>query len=128
MSKLKSTISWFEIPVTDMARARKFYETLFEVTLQEMPLGDGLTMAFFPVEENAVGGALCKQAQYYKPSEEGVTIYFTADPDIETLLERVSKAGGKMLMPKKMISPESGHMAMFSDSEGNRIALYEHKK
>lgn len=128
MKILRSLISWVEVPVTDMKRARKFYEAILQVPIPEMPLGDDLTMAFFPVEPNATGGALCQQLKFYKPSQEGVTIYLTADPDIDTILARVKEAEGTLLMPKKLISPESGSMAMFIDSEGNRIALYEKKK
>jgi hypothetical protein len=128
MKLISSLFSWVEIPVTDMKRARKFYEIILEVSIPEMPLGDDLTMAFFPVEQNAIGGALCQQSKFYTPSQNGVTIYLTAEPDIDTMLARVKEAEGTLVMPKKMISPETGSMAMFIDSEGNRIALYEKKK
>ncbi len=29
----KNAISWFEIPSTDLDRATKFYETIFDITL-----------------------------------------------------------------------------------------------
>lgn len=125
MKNLKQWVEWIEIPVTDMPRARQFYEALLDIQLQEVALGDDLVMAFFPVEPGAVGGALCRQPDHYTPDERGVVIYLSADPDIETLLQRATAGGGTILMPRKLISPQAGWMAMFRDSEGNRIALYE---
>ncbi|HHO56487.1 MAG TPA: VOC family protein, partial [Trueperaceae bacterium] len=37
-------LNWFEIPVTDIERAMKFYNTVFDVELQKMDL-DYTTMA-----------------------------------------------------------------------------------
>jgi hypothetical protein len=36
----------------------------------------------------------------------------------------VEAAGGKILVPKTEISPDYGFMAVFLDTEGNRIALH----
>ena len=63
--------------------------------------------------------------QFYKPSgEHGPLIYLNANPDVQMILDRIGSAGGKILVPKTMISPEHGHMAMFLDTEGNRISLH----
>lgn len=127
MKSLKSLISWVEIPVLDMARATAFYEAILETKLQIAPMGE-LTMAFFMVQDGGIGGALCKHEGYYKPSENGIVIYLTAQPDIKTVLERIKLANGKVIMEEKLISPTSGSMAMFLDTEGNRIALYDNSK
>lgn len=129
MKTLKSLVSWVEIPVTDMNRAKKFYETILDIKLQDANFGNGLVMAFFPVEQTGTGGALCCMETHYKPSENGVTVYLTADPDINTVLNLVEKASGKIIQFKKQISEsaEHGYMALFIDSEGNKIALYENK-
>jgi len=126
MKTLKTLTSWVEIPVSDMSRAKKFYETILDIQLQEMKFPNGLTMSFFPVEKTGVGGALCHLESHYKPSSNGVLLYITADPDIETVLEKVEKAGGKVVQTKKQISEtaEHGFMALFIDCEDNRIALY----
>jgi len=63
--------------------------------------------------------------RFYKPSTEGTLVYFTAHSgDLSIELSRVEDAGGKVLQPKTQISPEPGFMALFIDSEGNRIALH----
>jgi uncharacterized protein len=117
---------WFEIPVTDMDRAIKFYQTVFDFKLEYHKLGP-LEMAWFPYVEKSIGsaGSLVLNTSNYKPSSDGVLIYFTAfSVDVSIELGRVEAAGGKALMPRTQISPEIGFMALFMDSEGNRIALH----
>lgn len=129
MKTLKSLVSWIEIPVTDMNRAKKFYETILQVRLQDAKLESGIEMAFFPVEQSGIGGALCCIEEHYQPSQNGVVIYLTADPDIDIMLKLIEKSGGKIIQQKKQIleSADYGHMALFVDSEGNRMALYQSK-
>lgn len=118
---MKSWTTWFEIPATDIRRAKKFYDAIFGMDIEVMDLG-GLQMGIFP--HSGVGAALC-QHESYKPSEtHGTLIYLDANPDLEETLGRVEAAGGKILRPKTQISPEYGYMAIFVDSEGNRMALH----
>jgi hypothetical protein len=70
-----------------------------------------------------VYGALA-QSDYHKPGMEGSVVYLNANPDMNTVLEKIEMEGGKILMPKTEISPEIGFMAFFADTEGNRIALH----
>ena len=84
-------------------------------------------MRMFPLENpmSGVGGALVYNAQFYKPSmTDGPLIYLNANPDVQNVLNKVESAGGKILVPKTQISEDYGYMAMFVDSEGNRIALH----
>ena len=122
-SKSKPWTNWFEIPVSDMDRAKKFYETIFNTQIVVRDLG-ALEMGFFPNSE--VGCALCKN-EWYKPGEEGTLVYMNAGPDLQAVQDRIENAGGKVIMPKKQISPEYGYMALFIDSEGNRMALHSEK-
>ncbi len=86
-----------------------------------------LDMAWFPFNMEAYGsaGSLVYQPDFHKPSADGVLIYLTANSgDVAIELGRVEAAGGKVLMPKKQISEEHGFMALFLDSEGNRVAMH----
>jgi len=117
---------WFEIPVSNMERAVKFYETVLDVKLSRNQMGP-LDMAWFPFIENAIGsgGSLVRHPGYYKPSDVGVLIYLTAfSGDLNNELSRVEKAGGKILEPRKLIAEGYGYMALFLDTEGNRLALH----
>jgi len=115
-------ISWFEIPVSDFDRARKFYETIFDIqmTVTEM---QGYKMAFFPAYEGKISGAICF-GEGYIPSGAGSLLYLNANPDVNLVLDRATAAGGRIIVPKTLISPETGYYAFLVDTEGNRIALH----
>ena len=122
----KNAISWFEIPAQDLDRATKFYETIFQTNLIPMDM-ENISMRMFPVEDpgSGIGGALCKAEGFYKASAtDGPLIYLNANPDVQTILDRVEAAGGKIMVPKTEISPEYGFMGVMVDSEGNRIGLH----
>jgi len=122
---MKNAIAWFEIPATDIQRAQRFYEAIFAFQMRPLDLGD-LKMAMFPSEGS--GGALCQHATWYKPSTEmGPLVYLNAEPDLAIVLDRVEKAGGKVTVPKRQISPDYGYMGVFTDCEGNRVALHSMK-
>jgi uncharacterized protein len=124
MKKMKNALNWFEIPVADMARAKAFYEQVFETTMEEMVLPNGLQMALFPVKKDGIGGALCYHPEFYFPGQQGPMIYLNANSGIDNMLDRVVLTGGRMVVPVTQISEDHGFMAIFTDSEGNRIALH----
>jgi hypothetical protein len=122
----KHAISWFEIPATDLARAQKFYETIFQTELQPLDL-QNIQMRMFPLENpmSDVGGAIVFSDGFHKPSAtDGPLIYLNGNPDVQLILDRVEAAGGKVIVPKTQISDDIGHMAVLIDTEGNRIALH----
>ncbi|MBX7126888.1 MAG: VOC family protein [Cyclobacteriaceae bacterium] len=123
MSAQTNAINWFEIPVTDMPRAKAFYEAIFEIKMEEMDMPD-LKYAMFPFSPTAakVSGGLAKSA-IHKPGASGSLVYLNANPDLQLVLNRIEKAGGKITMPKTSIG-QNGFMAVFSDTEGNAIALH----
>jgi len=123
---MNNAISWFEIPTTDINRAQKFYETIFGITMIPMELPN-IKMRMFPLDDimNGIGGALVDSGGFHKPSmTDGPLVYLNANPDVQNVLDKVEAAGGKIMVPKTEISPEYGNMAVFFDTEGNRIALH----
>lgn len=127
MTAKENSLNWFEISVSDINRAKKFYETIFGI---EMPVQDmmGMKMAFFPSEDmnGKVSGGLV-QGPNHKPSVDGAKIYLNGNPDLAKALGKVEAAGGKVVMPKTKISDDIGHMAFFIDTEGNNVALHSNK-
>lgn len=125
MSEAKHAINWFEIPVTDIQRAQTFYETIFECNLAFMDLGPNHKMAVFPGDQSSISGALAFHPDWYSPSSsDGPLVYLNANPDLQVVQDRIESAGGKVTIPKRQISPDHGYMAVFIDSEGNRVALH----
>jgi len=124
MDTTTNSLNWFEIPVTDMQRAKHFYQTIFSVHMDEQEMM-GFQMAMFPFEAGGgkAAGALV-QGEGYKPSAEGAVVYLNANPNMDSVLEKIESEGGKIVMGKTQISPEIGHMAFFTDTEGNRVALH----
>ena len=121
-----NAVGWFEIPVEDMERAINFYEKVFDFKLERHTLGK-IDMAWFPyvIEGLGSGGSLVYAPDHYKPSKDGTLVYFTAHSgDLSNELSRVTEAGGKVIQVKTQISEEHGFMALFIDSEGNRVALH----
>lgn len=114
--------NWFEIPVSDIGRATKFYEQSLGVKLEKMESEDS-KMAMFPMEENKPGAAgTLVQGKHCKPSQDGTLVYLSVD-SIENTMNNIEKAGGKTLQSKKSIG-QYGYISVFQDSEGNRVALH----
>ena len=123
---MQNAISWFEIPATDLERAQKFYEIIFAIDMITMDMPD-MRMRMFPIDDmmTGIGGALVESNGFHKSSAtDGPLIYLNANPDLQLVLDKIKIAGGKITMPKTEISPEHGFMAVFEDTEGNRMALH----
>lgn len=119
---MANVINWFEIPASNLERAKKFYSSILNAELHVEQMM-GIEMAFLPMEGEGVGGAICK-GEDYKPSANGTVPYLNGGKDLTTILNKVEAAGGKVIMPKTKITDEIGHMAFFFDTEGNKIGLH----
>jgi len=127
MKSTENALNWFEIATTDISRAKKFYERVFDISMNDQEMG-GVKMAFFPTQNMSanVGGGLV-QGDMYKPSKDGTVVYLNGNPDLNLVLSKVEAAGGKVLMPKTLITDDIGYMAFFLDTEGNKVALHSGK-
>ena len=122
---MPNPVNWFEIPVENLDRAKIFYENVFNVVLTPLESGP-MKMFQFPMDPTSYGaaGTLVKM-DCFKPSVEGIVIYFSVT-DIAATLNRVTANGGSVLLPEMSIG-EYGYIAQFTDCEGNRIALHKMK-
>lgn len=127
MTANENALNWFEISVTDISRAKKFYESIFGFQMHQEEMM-GMQMAYFPYEDmnGKVAGALV-QSENHKPSMDGAKIYLNGNPDLDNALSKVEAAGGQIIMPKTFIADNVGYMAFFIDSEGNNVALHSNK-
>lgn len=119
---MQNMINWFEIPVSDFARAKSFYEQILSVNIHEIEMPGNL-MGMFPGNEETVSGAIV-QSENHIPSDKGCLVYLNGGDDLNGVLSKVEKAGGNIVVPKTIISPEMGYFAFFADTEGNTIGLH----
>lgn len=120
------SINWFEIPVNDFARAKKFYEALYGAEIMEMPFPNGkYGMLPADMQNGGIGGGIV-QGEGFVPSDKGTIAYLNGGEDLSIPLSKVEEAGGRIILPKTSIG-ENGFMAHFIDTEGNRVALHSMK-
>lgn len=135
MQKLKkideqtNVLTWFEIPVIDTERAKKFYETILDIEMTTRLFPEtNEELTFFPYDpkiiqatSGRITGVLTKSDSNY-PSDKGTLVYLNAYPEIQTVLDKVEQAGGKIITPKTQIP--AGFIAIIIDSEGNKVGLH----
>ncbi|PWQ93312.1 VOC family protein [Leucothrix pacifica] len=121
MSSVSKVAVWFDIPVTDMERAKQFYSEVFDFDFQDMDM-NGMKMAMIGGEETDTCGMLV-QGEGYEPSAAGQVVYFGSD-DLAPVLARAVERGSEVHVPKTNIGDGMGYFSLFLDSEGNRIGLY----
>lgn len=123
---MPNAVNWFEIPVKDLERATKFYQKILGQKMQVME-AMGMKSAFFPadMENGSVGGCLIV-GKGYKPAASGTLIYLNGGANLSTILSKIEKAGGKIILPKTAIG-HNGFMAHFKDTEGNKVGLHSMK-
>ncbi len=119
---MQNFINWFEIPATDFNRAVSFYEAILDVEIKQAEMF-GTKMGLFPSDGTNVSGAIV-EGEGYKPSSDGVLAYLNGGKDLQKVLDKIENNKGKVIVPKTQISPEMGYFGMFSDSEGNKMAIH----
>lgn len=121
-SPVKNPIIWFEIYVSNMDRAKKFYETVFELTMAQIPFAEG-QMWGFPSNPEKWGcsGTLVQMAGF-TPGNNSTIIYFSSSNcSIEE--KRVLAAGGK-IQKSKMSIGQFGFISLAYDTEGNIFGIH----
>ncbi len=125
-----NVLTWFEIPVTEIDRAKTFYETIFDIKMVKRADGNDESV-FFPHDPNViqatsgrVTGVLSK-TERNSPASHGTMVYINASPDLQTVVDKVEQAGGKVIVPRMQIP--AGFIAVIIDSEGNKVGLHAEK-
>lgn len=114
---------WFEIPVGDLDRAIRFYETVLARALRR-EVFNGTPMAIFPYADPGIGGALVA-GPHHRPGLDGPLLYLNCDAGLNAALARVAEAGGEIAGPVVDLPPGMGRFAVVRDTEGNRVGLHE---
>ena len=118
-------VCWFDIHVSNLKSAKKFYETVLDIKLTDLPPEWG-KQSTFPFEEQGINatGALV-ETEGISSNGNNTVIYFASE-DCTTEQSKVESAGGKIIKPKMSIG-EFGYISLFSDLDGNTIGLHSRK-
>lgn len=121
---MPNPIVHFEIPADDVARARVFYEKVFGWKIKQLPMPPG-GPEYYGVTtrkegEAGINGGLMKRNMPGQPFANYVSV-----KSIDDFLGRIQAQGGALVMPKQEIAPGMGSFAVFKDTEGNMMGLYQ---
>ena len=112
---------WFEIPVTDMDRSRKFYAEVLQTEFKDMETGPNPISVFgYSAQETAVSGHLYPGKP--APAGAGPTVHLAPADDVSIAMERVEPAGGKIVSP--LIEIPAGRFVYCLDPDGNSFGLF----
>jgi predicted enzyme related to lactoylglutathione lyase len=129
-NKQYNPVGWFEIYIQDMDRARKFYEEVFQVKLEDMAdptgaEGGDMKMVAFPMvydgEAPGAGGALVQMEGFQSGGNSTIVYFSSFDGAVEAA--RVEAAGGRIFSPKSAIG-EHGFIVLFYDPDGNMVGIH----
>ena len=122
---MKSAISWFEIPTTQLDRAQAFYEAVLGRPMRREDMGpsQGAVFAYDPAQDGT-GGALMMGPTAPQPSASGSLVYLDASPSLDVALARVVANGGRIALPRQALPPGMGFFAHIHDLDGNRVGLH----
>lgn len=111
---------WFEIPVSDLARAKAFYGAVLGAELKEETMGGNPTAIFPAADKESVAGHLYPG----KPAAAGTgsTVHLRSPEPLEAALERVRDGGGTVT--SEIIAIPAGRFAYCLDPDGNSIGLF----
>jgi len=116
----------FEIPADNLARAKKFYSTVFGWNLTDFPEME-YTMARttdsdqngMPKEPGAINGGMLQRQDPVKTPVITISV-----DNMDQAAATIEKNGGKMIRPKMAVG-DMGFAAYFKDTEGNVVGLWQ---
>jgi len=121
---MRNPVGWFEIYVSDIKRAKLFYESVFKTKLEKLgPDDPNLEMWVFPggPEAGGANGTICKMTGV-EPGNNSVLVYFSCN-DCSVEEKRVKENGGRIQKTKESIG-EYGFISLVYDTEGNMFGLH----
>ena len=126
---MNHTIVHFEIPADNPEKLKQFYENVFGWKIERSPGPvEYWSITTVPVDEQGrpteigVNGGMMKRQN----PEHKLTSYILVE-SVDAYAKKIEDAGGKILAPKTAV-PSTGYWAMFTDPDGNVLAIWEENK
>ena len=123
---MAQTLVWFDVPVLDLDRAITFYSAVLAREIKKEEFGPGFSIGMIPADDGQTGGCLVKGADDFKPSADGIMVYYNCGGRLKDAVAAVRANGGTVQKDVHAIGPY-GFRAEVLDSEGNCIALHSEK-
>jgi predicted enzyme related to lactoylglutathione lyase len=114
-----NTAVWFEIPVTDMVRAKAFYAAVVGAPLEDQEGGPNPVANFPMASDLSVSGHLYPGKPAARGSGPTISL---AVADLEAGMARVTAAGGEVVSPA--ITIPAGRFAYCLDPDGNSFSVF----
>ena len=122
-------VIFFEIPADNLARARRFYSTVFDWKMNEIPEmhytqvgtveADTLGVRGKPKEPGAINGGMLERRDLVKSP-----VIYISVKNIDEAAATIEQNGGKVIQPRTPVG-KFGFAAYFKDTEGNVIGLWQ---
>jgi predicted enzyme related to lactoylglutathione lyase len=122
-TKKLHALNWFEIHAANLQRAKRFYETILQISMEEVKVGDMPEVLFSFDRTQGGGGGSILESNTPPSGGGGTLICLNVEGDLEGVLSRISSAGGTVTKPRTAIGPY-GFIGIFKDTKGNRIGLH----
>ena len=116
-------VVWFDLPVRDMNRAKKFYEKVFNCSI-DINSYEGAKVGVMTLANGSRPGCLWETEEEL-PSSSGIMVYFSVQGRLEDALKWVVQNGGRIVSPKHSMG-EYGYRSIIRDTEGNRLVLHSY--
>ncbi len=116
-------INWFEIPVTDLAKASCLYEAMLNMKLEHSMFGGIPHAVISNQDRSGVSGSLVSDPKRKPVRGAGPLIYLDAADGVARALARAVEAGARIVQPLTEIPPH-GTIAVIEDLDGNLIGLH----
>jgi predicted enzyme related to lactoylglutathione lyase len=120
-SNRTASIVWFQIPADEVARAKKFYATLFDWNINPFPNSPPGEHEYIDTggPDASPDGGLIKRMH----PEQAIMTYVSV-PSVTEFMAKIEKLGGNICEPKTAV-PGVGYFAIFKDTENNSLAIWE---
>ena len=111
-----------ELQTKDLDKAKKFYQSLFDWKLEDMPMGDGMSYTVINVGEGTGGGMMTNPA----PGTPSHWLAYIDVADIDATTQKAKSLGATVVQPKTEV-PGMGWFSVIIDPTGAAVAFWQSK-
>jgi len=116
---VKNPVLWFEVIGKDGKALRSFYSRLFGWQVQEADPASGFDYGMVNPGNSGIGGGIGTSPD----GSSGFATFYVEVDDLDSVLAKAEKLGGKTVMPATEIPGMNLKFAYLADPEGHVIGI-----